>query len=64
MNQVKGLDCVARFDNTWYINLTGALADHLDIDVALGKSGEHPSGDTDHITHLPTNEGEDSHVLV
>ena len=64
MNQVEGFDRIACFDNAWYIDLTGSLADHFDINVALCKSGEHPSGNTDHVTHLPPNEGEDSHVIV
>lgn len=64
MNQVEGFDCVASFDNARYIDLTGSLADHFDIDVALSKSGEHPSGNTDHVAHLPADEGEDGHVTV
>ena len=52
VNQIQRLDRVLRFNNTRDVDLTGALADHLYIDISLGERLEHSPSYTDHIAHL------------
>ena len=39
------------------------LRDHFDVDVAVRQGRKHLSSDTDHVSHLPTDKGQDGHVL-
>ena len=64
MYQVQRLHRISAFDNARNVDLTCALADHFNVDVPLRECGEHSPGDPDHIAHLLSDEGEDSHVTV
>jgi hypothetical protein len=57
VNQVQRLDRVLRGNDTRDIDLAGALADHLDIDVSLCKRRKHPPSYTNHIAHLLSDQG-------
>ena len=41
--KIECLDSVAAFDNTRYVDLVGALANHLDIHITLSEGSEHAS---------------------
>ena len=43
--------------------LYSPLRDHFDVDVAVRQGRKHLSSDTDHVSHLPTDKGQDGHVL-
>ena len=64
MYQIQGLHRVPAFDNARDVDLTCALADHFNVDVALRECGEHSPGDPDHMAHLLSDEREDSHVTM
>ena len=62
VDEVEGLDGVTPVDDARDVDLVRALADHLYVYVPFGKSGEHPAGDSDEVTHLFSNKREDGHV--
>lgn len=64
MNQIECLDSVSCVDNAGDVDFARALAYHFDVDVPVGECGEHLSGDTDHVSHLFSDQGEDGHVPV
>lgn len=64
MDKVERFDGVATVDDAGYVDLVGALADHLDVHVSLRKRREHAPGDADHVAHLFAHHREDRHVAV
>lgn len=64
MNEVEGLDGVAGVEDARDINLVRALADHIDVHIALRKRREHASGDADRVAHLLANHRQDRHVAM
>lgn len=56
MDQVKCLHRVPSVDDARDVNLRCALADHLDVDVAVRQRREHPPGDTYEVAHLLADE--------
>ena len=62
VNEVEGLDGVAPVDDARDVDLVRALADHLDVHVALAERCEHASGDTDHVPHELPDQRKDCHV--
>jgi hypothetical protein len=51
-------------NNTRCVDLTGALANHLNIQITLAKGSKHASLYTNHVAHLFTNKGQDDHFMV
>lgn len=56
VDQVKCLHRVPSVDDARDVNLRCALADHLDVDVAVRQRREHPPGDTYEVAHLLADE--------
>ena len=64
MDKVEGLDGVAGVEDARDVDLVRALADHLDVNVALRERREHAPGDSDHISHLLSHHGQYRHVAM
>lgn len=64
MNHVESFDGISTVDDTRDVDLVCALTNHLYVDIALSQSGEHSSSDTDQVTHLLSNQREDSHISM
>jgi len=64
MDEVERLDGIAPVDDARDVDLVRALADHLNVHVALRERREHASGDADHVPHLLSHHRQDRHVVV
>jgi hypothetical protein len=64
MYEIECLNGVAGLNNTRYVDLAGALANHLDIHITLAKGSEHASRYTNEVAHLLANKREDGHFTV
>ena len=64
VNQIERFQGVPTVYDAGNIDLVGALADHLNIHIALREGCEHATCDTDHVAHLPPNKRQDGHVAV
>ncbi|KAI3485790.1 hypothetical protein L1887_50836 [Cichorium endivia] len=62
VDKVECLDRQLFVQHTRDVDLARALADHLDVDIALGKDGEHATRNADHVAHMLAHQTEDSHV--
>ena len=64
VDEIERLDCIPRVDDTRYIDLARSLTDHFNVHIALRQRREHLPRDTDHIAHLPSNQGKNGHIAV